>query len=339
MATFHTLTEGLRESLLRALAVPPPPRDLHQLVQVCHALALTTIRQNLSGRFASELHNVAPAQLAYDCIADLFIRQEDGRLPKIASYFDAFEPATLTDQQVLQHLRRLVGGAVHQGLFRIDGEIDPSLGKILRNVKLAVQSLGHFKVVDHFGEPCIAPAFCETLQHLGTCPLDELERGVLAHTVRARTVPDLLSALAVFLRSQSTYSRVVSTIDVARVFRSVFSRLVDVGANASQEPHDAWATLDLPATIAWACVTVRRKMQKAYVSKGRIAAGTLAMYHATIEQYLRAKLNGEGDQTSLRAHFHTLHPELPISEFRTHRARLEYMTRLAERLIYERLRK
>ncbi len=334
-----SLSIGLHETLLKVLSIPTALPEISHLVQVCHALALSTLKQRLSGRYAGELQGISPSQLAYDCIADLFARDHENRLVKIDSYFQAFEPQRLSDEQVLQHLRRLVAGTVQQGLFRVYGEVDPTLGRILRNVKLAVQSLGHFRQIDHFGESCLAPALCDSLEHLSPCPLEELERGVLLNAARSHTVPDLLSALSVYLRGQSEYSRVVPMIDVARVFRIVFSRISLADTPIPAETDNAMVQMDLDATISWACETVKARMVKSYVGKGRICEETLAMYQTTIHRYLRAKLDGEGERASLREQFMSLHPDIPKGEYKSHRSRLEYMTRMAERLIFDRIRK
>jgi hypothetical protein len=168
--------------------------------------------------------------------------------------------------------------------------------------------------------------------------MDELEKGVLAHAVRARTVPDLLSALSVYLRQQSEHTRVLSIIDTARVFRSVFVRLVVANSPTASDTGEQIDHIDLAGTIAWACDSVRTRMVSAYVARGRISERMLSMYHTAIVRYLEAKLDGEGDRASLREHFLALYPDVPKDEFGMHRSRLEYMTRLAERLIYDRLR-
>jgi hypothetical protein len=338
MAKSIALAEGLQESLVKALHAPHSYQDLNRLIQVCHALALVTLRQRVSGRFASVMHGISLSQLAFDSIADLFMRDENGHLVKITSYFGAFQPENLTNEQVLQHLRRLVGGTVHQALCRVYTEIDPTLGKILRNVKLAVQSLVHFKQVDQFGDACITPAFCDSLEYLASCPFDELERGILTHATRVRTIPDLLSGLSLYLRQQSEYSRVVSVIDIARVFRSTLLRLAEGDVPCAMDASDQVSHPDLGAIIAWVCDGIQRRMMQTYVARGKTSEDMPSMYRRTMEQYLQRKLDGQDGEVSLRALFCELNPDIPKSEYmRVHRSRLEYMTRIAERLILERL--
>jgi hypothetical protein len=80
-------------------------------------------------------------------------------------------------------------------------------------------------------------------------------------------------------------------------------------------------------------------MFESYVAGGRVPEGTFALYVETINLYLRSKLDSLGEELSLKGCFTKVFPDAVDAEYLgKHRGRLEYMARMAEQLIYERLK-
>lgn len=82
------------------------------------------------------------ADLAVDCIAELFSGDGAGRFPQLIKYYepkyDEFEEITDTDVLILT--RRLVVRKTKQELSRIFRERDPEGAKIVRNIKVAIRT-------------------------------------------------------------------------------------------------------------------------------------------------------------------------------------------------------
>ena len=161
------LLKNLRPNLSFVLANAHSKRQLEELVSLCHSLAVSSIRGKLaSGKINTTLLGLNDSDLAYDCIADLFQRDEKGTVLHLKTYFESFLVESESDELLLAHLRRLIFARVNQGLFRLYNEADPALGKILRNIKLAIHSLGNFVEFERFGESHIAPSLCDPLHEL-----------------------------------------------------------------------------------------------------------------------------------------------------------------------------
>ena len=168
-------------------------------------------------------HKCLPhTDIAFDCIADLFQQNEEGRFVQLEAYFSSFDIANESDESLLSHLRRLVFSKANQVIFRIYNETDPSLGKIIRNIKLAIQSLNNFDIVTRFDETCILPSACETLEHLPAIKRNEFENQIRNTAHGTETIPQLLAQLSLYLRQQTEYSRLVPMVSVALVFRSLY---------------------------------------------------------------------------------------------------------------------
>ena len=75
----------------------------------------------------TRFHYASYRDLAYDCIAELFLQDDDGVPKVLRTYFNGLNVQELDEAEILIHLRRLIVARVNQELFRIFGEIDPSL--------------------------------------------------------------------------------------------------------------------------------------------------------------------------------------------------------------------
>ena len=164
----HTKSlSGLREILSAVLTSRHTRTQLHQFVAYCNSIALTLIQSKIaSGTIQTRHFGLSAADIAFDAVADLFREDDDGNLVQIKAYFESIDWEKSEDEELLIHLRRLVFMRTNQGLFRMFQEVDPGLGKILRNTKLAIAALNTFVETDHFGEPCIAPSLCDPLVRL-----------------------------------------------------------------------------------------------------------------------------------------------------------------------------
>ena len=160
------LLAGLRENLRFMLAGSHSPAQLNCVVAVAHALATSFLLSKRSAGRLSVLHGLNHSDLAYDCIADIFQLNEGGTYVQLSAYFAGINLKLASEEETLAHLRRLVFSKVNHGIFRLYSESDPVLAKILRNIKLAIASLGSFVELQRFDESCIAPSLCETNEHL-----------------------------------------------------------------------------------------------------------------------------------------------------------------------------
>lgn len=331
----------IRPRLLRVLGTSFSRSELNEFAALCHAIALVALRSKLSSAMLlSRFHLSSHTDIAYDCIADLFRRDDGGQLLQLKAYFDSIDIDGSSDEELTSHLRRLVFSKVNQGIFRIYNEIDPGLGKIIRNIKLAIQTLQHFSIVDHFGEACIVPAGCETLEHLTPLDRTEVEHELFRIANGSDHVPALLAALSRSLRAQTERSRVVPLVSMALAIRAFYERPV-APASAQPEAIDRLTHEDTLQIIKEACRRVRLETEPKYVANNKVHRDTFVKYFDVIEETLIAKI-AEGDGAS-SSFFHRLKrriPELTRKEYgASHKARIEYLAHLAEATAIEELRR
>ena len=126
------------------------PRELTEFIDISQKIAISYLKYlELNGR------NIRPRKsegvneledVAIDCIADLFTRNEKGEFIQLQRYFGNEFGAddTPDEMQILSMLRRLIVKKTKQELSRIFKERDPEGAKIIRNIKVAVKNSDKF---------------------------------------------------------------------------------------------------------------------------------------------------------------------------------------------------
>lgn len=306
-----------------------------RFVRVCHSLALSQLGSRRNSTVLSRVHGLNTSDLAFDCISDLFQRDGDGRYLQLETYFRGFLLDRISDTELLVLLRRLVSSKVNQGTFRLLNEADPALGKILRNIKLAVSTLHQFEEVERFGEPFIRTSLCDPLEHLPEPTPEQIERALLEPAPGPAFVPELLSRLSIFLRSQTDTRRTIPLVTVALAFRSLYATRTQIPSD-TVEAEEFPATVDGPAIVRLTMRELRIRAAR-FVRRGKITADLLDRYFSVIEEGLTRKIvhaNGEG--FTLFSALRRRDPTITRAQYRlVHRSRMEYLARLANAIAAE----
>lgn len=329
---------NLRRNLGAIVARDCSPAMLAELITIAHLLARSCIGNKRSTGTLISMHGIPESDLAYDCIADLF-QQDDRGVPfRVEAYFASYPIERMNDEELLSHFRRLVFSNVNHGVFRLLGEADPSLAKIIRNIKLSVHSLRNFVEMERFGEPTIVPDFCDPLDHLAPFDRDELFRRFLPLTSGRERIPELLAILARMLREEEEYCRRIPLVVVGFLVRSVYFEKRPDGT-----PDIDGATLflsdDVRSIISEVCSVEFQRMARSYVDSGKADIRTFRAYFMTIEECLvETFVHCDGIALSfvdiLRKHL----PEITHEQYRQHyRHQLEYLWRTTRKEAVKRL--
>jgi hypothetical protein len=317
----------------------PDRSRLHRVIAVCHGLAVAFLRSKRTVWTLASRNGLAHSDIAYDCIAELFQQDASGGLVQLKAYFDGLPLNQMEDAEVLVHIRRLVFAKVNHGIFRICNEHDPALGKILRNLKLAIHALRNFDEVERFGELWIRPTLADPLEDLPAAGQEELLEALRGSARGAPRIPDLLAALSIYLREQSVHARSVPLMELAVTIRLLF-----VCTNESQaEPGEESpvSAEDTRSFVREACRTVRTSMSRRYVDRGKVTPATYDVYFAVIEEGLTDRfVGGDGEAFSLYEGLKMRIPDLSRDEYRReYKSHLEYLGRLALREALRKLKK
>ena len=340
MTTGDALAPDLRIWIEAAVGNTLTHDQINGLVGLCHSMAAVALRRKIApAMLDSGVHGTNYRDLAYDCIAELFQQGEDGSLLQIRAYFQGIDRAAASDQELLTHLRRIVFTKVNHGVVRFYGEADPDLGKILRNIRLSVQALRNFSVVERFGDTFLVPALCHSLEDRPAFSREELVSALRSDARPDDHVPAMLAHLSRALRAQHERSRLVSLTSVALAIKSIYftPERAEPVRGAAEDP---FTVPEIMALVQAACREVLGRMAADYVETGKVPRDMFKKYTEVIEKNVALRFTGEdSDGHSLFSGLRSLVPTLSEAEYRsTHRARLEYLARLAYKRSVELLR-
>jgi hypothetical protein len=341
MPKHANLLAEFRETLAAILECRQTRTELHKFVHDCSAIALTLIQSRIAaGTIQTKHFGLSATDIAFDAIADLFREDDDGNLVQISAYFESIDWQNAEDEELLIHLRRLVFMRTNQGLFRMFQEVDPGLGKILRNTKLAIAALNTFVESDHFGEPCIAPNLCDPLKRLPMIDRDCLERKLLEITTGRERIPEILAKLSRYLREQNNRSRMVPILWVAYGIRTVYSR-TETEQIEQPQVEATLAEQETRAMLTEACRRTKAEYGEAYPTSNNLTHEVFEKYFDAIERILVKRLiTNDGHDVSLFKLLQRSLPDMTREEYNTvHKSKIEYLARVAEQKAVEMLKK
>ncbi len=332
--------ENLR-TIISALSSRPLQRiELDQLVSICHDLALVRVKNRITAfSLQSRFQFSSFSDLAYDCIADLFLQDERGNHIQLKSFFDGTDLSIISDEQLLVNLRRLVFSRVQHGIFRILNEIDPQLGRLIRSIKLASEGLPNFSLVEKYGEMCLIPSSGESLEHLPAMDIEKLEMELAEAVNRENHVPSMLASLSRFLSRQTDFSRVVPVVRLAIAIRNRYVRKHEDGEPVAVVDENL-THQEAGTILSEVSESIRRQGHEKYVIRKKIPATDFENYMSVIETMLTVKYVHAADgDASLFGCLQKFYPSLDRSAYKKqHRARLEYLYRIADQEANRRLR-
>jgi hypothetical protein len=321
----------VRETLVQFLSPNPTRHSIAAIVGLFHRIAAAYLgKKAYSGSLDPSRFGLSVDDLALDCIAPLFSRDAEGAFGECVTYFRGVDLQVASEADVMALCRRLVFGQVNQELFTRYGEIDPTLHKIIRNLKAAIHREHRF---------CLDCSRDEVWIVFGRTPDGEESRPIVppeileAHLseilARSANLRPILEAAASFFADQEIYRPSYPLTSFAILVRSGFER----GGDHIPEFHEPVLNLTSDEVLGFidgAIAATRTAQHREYVGKGKMDATIFERYFVVIREVLAADFVGDNGQDG--SYFEYLRKHLgPLSkeEYKmNHRSYLEYLARL-----------
>ncbi|MBI5471348.1 MAG: hypothetical protein HY961_03285 [Ignavibacteriae bacterium] len=315
---------------------PPSNAELQLFIRVALSFAESCLTFKRSTWKLSQLHDLDRTDLAYDCIAELFRRDDDGNLIELRAYFNGFETSQLDEDEYLALFRRLVFSKVNHQVFRLWDESDTIQSRVLRNVKNAVHSLKHFVEVERLGELFIAPVNSDPLFECPRYDRSELERLCFELGSLTSTTPDFMANLSRALRTQKSRCRAIPLFTIAAVIKEVMAKQLPEVTSVEADISDLEAEHAI-SIIDEACAYAQKKFASTYVRTSKMSDAMLDNYIGAVRDHLvRKYVESDGHGLSQFEILSRRMPGMTEEEYREdHRAKMEYISHI----IYKRLGK
>ncbi|MBI3193633.1 MAG: hypothetical protein HYZ34_04075 [Ignavibacteriae bacterium] len=316
------------------------PYDVREFIKFCHDLALPYIRKRIAlGKINLELLGMKEQDVVYDCIADLFQRDANGTFIQVTNFFlqELPDNTVCSIEEFVIVLRRLVANKVNHNIVRIHSETDPALGKILRNLKSALERTSIFAQITRFGEPYLVPAEHSTLMEKPPIPYEFIQREFSTLALVYDTVPELLTKLLTLLLTQQEYQRAVPLLSAALLFKHIYT------LNWSEETHVRITTdfleeqHDVETLVNLVCLNLSDEMYPRYVGKGKCSAVEFELYVASVRDIL-----SNHHETGGITYFDVLKQKIPnltkVEYEEYHKSILEYFVKTAKQKLRKELK-
>ncbi|NBC65890.1 MAG: hypothetical protein GVY07_09590 [Bacteroidetes bacterium] len=273
--------------------------------------------------------------LAWDFIAELFEKDENGRLVKLQEYFDYMSLDELNHSDLTIELRKLVFTKVEDNIFRAVGEKDPSLRKIIRNLKLAIRDC------DCNHRVCYEQGFIiidkNDRDNLPVMPSDFMQIRLSSRLEEKMQIPDILAEAIDVLLKQDRYQKKISLVSLASVIRLTFVHFHETTAEEKQlNADESIITTEFQEFLEESVEDVRISTGYSYVRKGKISHDELDKYIFAAKDIVHDYFNNGKTEPSQFEYLKNYMPDLEYDHFRrNNRQILEYLVKLIRKDLIE----
>ncbi len=303
---------------------------VNHLVQNCFKISLAYLHHRLRrGSLIDNQFGISNEDLALDCIAELYQRDETGCFIVLQHYFNTINWKSLSEEELAVALRRLVFSKVNEGLFRNYREEDPNLAKIIRNIKEAVK---HNEQVNQqrIRETSWLVVGPENagLNNLPLAPAEILESHFFSVICNTSNVYRAVDAFTAFINAHPYYRNGYPVSAFAQVLRSSY---MNREVSETEAPEQHYEPLEVENAIQRSITFVRKTLYDSYVRRGKLSLALFDNYCTAVYKSLKSTftLHPEATDSQFEA-LRTLIPDLSKDVYMNqHRNILQYLFKLS----------
>lgn len=143
-------------------------------------------------------------ELAIDCIAGMFVKENNSELISLKQTFNNWEPVIKTEDDCIYFLNRVVASRVEQHIFKLIKEADPFFSKLLDSVNYLIKVGGYSKIY-FLGKTFITETSEDKFEKC-FIPTEEFEK---LSTTLFQNKKTLLTDLFDHLKNQTNYNSAI----------------------------------------------------------------------------------------------------------------------------------
>ncbi len=318
--------------IIAALLKPDPPSVvIRQFINICYKLSRTYLKHKINhGRLDPNFFAISIDDLALDCIAGMFRRNEKGDFVRIKNYFRLFDVESLSEDELLIRTRRLVCSSVNDELFRLYKYEDPSLGNIIRSIKSALKYVPNIFSERVEGEVWLyVEAENEEDDDLPVIPFELIYLRLSDRFSCSMPVRQVIREFIDILKSQKNYQKRYPLIGLAYLIRSLYISVGDTEPVVSY-PEEFVLDNELLNLIKESSASVKVRMEKRYVNRKKLPRPIYDGFFRAIEDLLEAQcVQNDGFDYSFFDYVKRHNSSISAQKYRkVYRASFEYLVRL-----------
>lgn len=321
-------------------AIKGDSKNEQLLVKLCIDIAEAYLRTKVKKH--SFLINIAVASLrdfAIDSVAELFEKREN-RLVVFEKWIPEKDISQFSEGRLFIQLRRLVFSKVNDRIFGTYKEYDPSLSKIMRNIKRVINE-GNIEelIITSDGKSIRLGAGEKKKTAL---PVELLSMKFSSRFSQVSSTVDALEQLrVVFELMEDEYDCEVHITAFALILRQFHTALRDEEVSDFDSVEMKYLNSEVKEMVSHIVEKTKRELYGSYVTKNKIAAGDFSGYFMVVRSILESEFGGtERQEESFYEHFVLIFGEMSKEEYRnSHRKFLEYFVKLSKQRFFNYLKK
>ena len=332
---------SIRDSLKRLISGTYEEQDVNHIVEICKNFALAYLKmknKNVSFHYSENEFN----SLAYDFIADIFKRDEAGHFINLADYFAGKEIDRLASHKIEIEIRRLVFTKVNDNLFRHMGDQDPSLKKIIRNIKLALNSKKKLQEIVEINDNRIIIKKNSDKSALPELPPEFLEIYLCSSVNQSSQIPEIVIEAVGVLMNQDLYQKEISITQLAISIRNSYVLIQEKNdEEISQQSIRKLMNGELSKFITDSRHQVQSKILPKYIKNDKMQKEDVHKYFSAASKIVQSQfIDNPGSKDSHYEYLVEEFGEVDYKDFRqSYRQRLEYFVKLIRQELVRRYRK
>lgn len=297
---------------------------IRRLCKLYQQMAVSYLRMKVKSH--SYLYQFYPKleDLAHDCIADLFDCR-NGHVSKLRDYYEDIPDSEAEESLLFTKTRQLVFSKVNEGIFDNYRKVDPSLSKIIRNLKhTLVNGLVPGAAFDEerreiiFGPENNKPQI----------PVELLQIKMASHISSVHNSIQAVEALRELLGKEEDYQPRVQLIAFALSLRKL-NILLEQPEETTTGQGDIFQKSFIEEILSSCMNRMKPALIHSYVDSGKMDMERLnnylqVVYSVLMHEFVREDTNAE----SQYEHFCAVFGETERGEYREHhRIYIEYMVK------------
>ena len=327
----------LRQTLDRSIS----QGDLTRFVQLARIVAATYLATfRASAVVLCEKLGISSTDLAYDCVADLFARDEKGLFVHLEGLIGSLhQPLDQTpDHELFAAFRALLSRFADTQLGRLYAQADPQGARIHRNIRECIKKEGAFQLTRDFRGWVITPIGSPDLDHLPPCSMDWLKSEFFVRCKGTQQIPRLLALLHDLLMSLTEFRRSIPLMDVVQLIKDLYQSKEQPGSETQEDQSLGGMTqFEIAHLREQVEQTLKEKILVTYVVHGKVDRKQAKAMYLACRDLLGDWCSGDGANFSL---YEYLARYLPIDEQSYKdglRVKMEYLVKIAREEFANRL--
>ena len=309
-------------------------QEVQCLVYEAHKISLAYLRIRVKRNdYILELMGGSYDDLAWDCVSELFERDENGRFSNIRECLNEYG-ADNCDQKNISAFRRMVFTKTNDTIFNLLGRYDSSLSKIIRNIKLAAAD--HPSVqIEYFGKDNHV-VFDGSDVACGSMEPDILLNRLLSSVNGKPSIKDLLEATSDLFYQTKELGNSISVVQLAYLYRKLFVKLQSTEVldnNQSYREIDAQERIKLLDT---AILDLSKSLKTTYVKCDKLSEAEFGKLVVVAKQILMNRYVTQSTDFGYYEYYVEQFKTVSKESYREgHRSMLEYLVKKIEnRFLY-----